>query len=372
MEYSIINRKMVKSNKAIKIAQKTAKLRYGRTRVKGPKAIINKIIILQENPFISMVHNTNMQESFQIPTNLTAEILIEKIREGNLTGLSGNGFSTADKLKAFAKSNNKTKYLIVNSAECDPGLLHDEWLLEHRYEQVQKGIQILNSCFDFEKVIVAKKGKVLTKDDSVQMIQVPNRYPMGHERLLIKTILGLELEKEELPTQKGILVLNVQTVLAIVEIVCNGMGLKSRYLTVADIENGNAIVVEAKIGSAAKDVITKAIPNARNKNIYIGGGVMACHLLQSLEKVEARTNFIAYGEKPDYQAASKCKKCGACSSKCPMGIKVHKIIQGIEKGQISGFEEFHPEKCIGCSACTYVCHAGKNIQEAVARVNGRI
>jgi NAD-dependent dihydropyrimidine dehydrogenase PreA subunit len=55
-----------------------------------------------------------------------------------------------------------------------------------------------------------------------------------------------------------------------------------------------------------------------------------------------------------------------------MGIQVHKIVKLADSGATGGWEEYHPENCIGCNACTYTCRAGKNVKMIMAKVNGKI
>lgn len=243
------------------------------------------------------------------------------------------------------------------------------------------GIEILYQNFDFSQIYLATKETIKketsdlilgNKNCVINIIKVPNRYPMGQESQLIKNVLGIELANQDIPTQKGILVLNLQTVYAIAQIVDRKEKVSSRFLTVANMNTAVAKTVEVSIGADIVEVIKEIFPGITGPEIFIGGGVMSCHPVAENEKVTLQTNFIAYGEKTDYDAARKCQNCGACAAKCPVGVKVYKIVQAVEEGQNTGLNDFHPENCIGCGACTYVCHAGRNTQKDIARVNGKL
>lgn len=370
MNGAMINKKAVRKNKAMKAAQKAAKKRYGRVRMTSPKARILKVVQLKSEELVSFVSDvsTVLQQNATVDS-LSAEELIAKLRVENLAGLSGGGFSTADKLESFFKSNAAKKYLIINGVECEPSLLHDEWVLNHDFEEVKRGIQIVKSVFFFEKSYLASKLPEVSTNGSISYIQVPNRYPMGEEKQLIKTVLGVELSKEEIPAQKGILVMNLQTVLMIGRIICNSDRKNVRFLTAANLEEGTAVVVEAPMGMKAKVIAEKMFPG--EPNICIGGGSLNAHPLTADEEIDAMTGFIGKGACLTYDPASKCKGCGGCTANCPAGVDIKSIIRAAEKGQTSGFEAYHPEKCIGCGACSYLCRAGKNTMEVIARINGK-
>ena len=366
MEYAIISKHMVRSNKCLRKNQKLSKKRYGKVRGLGPKLKLNKLYNVDAVDFMDLTGEKQVKEQIEVPKDLTEDILINSLLNNALMGLSGNGYSTADKLKQFSKHKNSKGILIKNSVECDPGLAHDEWLLRNRFQEVKTGIEVLNHCFSFQTILLATKLAFSLQDAKIKMVQVPNRYPMGYEKVLLKNLLDIDLDDNEYPAQRGILVLNIQTVLAIGAIICSGKKLDSRYLTVEDLTTGTAVVVKANLGMDAKEVITKALPRSSKEAIYVGEGVMNSHPLEKAEKISAVTNYITYGKEPAYHEASKCKGCGGCNRKCPMQIKVKQIVKKTESGDLTDLEQFHLERCIGCNSCTYVCHAGKNLKEIIA------
>lgn len=77
------------------------------------------------------------------------------------------------------------------------------------------------------------------------------------------------------------------------------------------------------------------------------------------QKVSAATGLVCFGKIFEFHNEVKCKGCGACTRKCPKGIKVHKVIQAIEKGDWSKLDIYPIEECIKCGSCSYYCSAGK-------------
>lgn len=372
MEVSIINKYTVKKNEFMKRAQKEAKKYYGITFGKAPKAKINKVVSIHTSSLIASTEKALEKKTKEKTATYDVESVIKRLRDVKLTGLSGDGFLTADKIKIFCDAKAEKRYLIINAVECDPGLVHDGWLLRHKLGEIKKGIEVLRNCFLFEKVVLASKMKLMVEDDDFEVKKVPNRYPMGYEKFLIQNILGKKISMGEVPAKEGILVLNVQTILAIGQIVLKDARADTRYLTVANTRAGKAVVVQAKLGSTVQDVIEAAFPNGEKCDIYTGCGAMLCHKASHGETVQLTTNFIGYGDDIDYNDAESCKHCGSCVSKCPTGVRVDKIVQAVEKGNSASCSGFHADCCVGCGTCTYVCSAQKDVRAIVTEIKNTL
>lgn len=358
-EYPLITRKTVKKNKAIKKIQKITEKRFNSIKGSFPKAKISKVVVLKgDNNFFDLSEKNSNE-------NLTGNNILELIESYDLTGLSGNGFPTERKIKAVIDANTNDKYLIVNAVECDPGLLHDEWLIKNRLTQIEEGISVLSEIVSFKRIIIAAKESDTPHNSKIEIGLVPNRYPMGQEKILIKKVLGIDMEAVQIPAEHGILVLNAQTVLAIGEIAKGVYKKGNRYITVADYTNGEAVVAKISGETTAAEILKKTLGVRGGKDVFAGGGIMLGHKVQKDEKVSAKTNFVAYGTNIEFNEASKCKKCGACARKCPMGIKVHKIVSTLEKDKNADVSMYQPELCINCGTCTYHCRAGKNTMSTV-------
>lgn len=366
----LLNKKEVRKNKVLRNIQKNY-CRQHRT-VKGhfPKATIGKVVKLREaNSFFDFTDSAiNKQE----PPLLTKEVILNAVKQQGVCGFGGSGFPTQQKLQAVLNSAAKDKYLIINGVECDPGLIHDEWLIKYHRDEIEKGILLLAKCIGFKKIVLAVKDEISVSNSGYEVCTVPNRYPMGAERILIQTVLGITVPQDIIPSKKGILVLNVQTIHAIYEAVYLNRPADTRFITVADLSTGDAVVARVKLGMTVLD-IAKRIAGARlNQSVYFGSGVMGATRALAKDKVSAETNLIGYGKATSFEIDPKCIKCGACARKCPMQLKVKNIIRGIEDNNLSAIKELHPERCIQCGTCTYFCHAGKNVMKAVASVKGEV
>lgn len=370
MNVSMINGNAVRKNKALKLAQKKAKKRYGRAHLKAPKMIIRKVVSLASNECVSFVNEKTEDSKIGIQKNMksvTLPILINALEEQNITGFSGGNFSTAKKINSFANaksvSTSGEKYIIVNGVECEPGLLHDEWLFQNKFTEIENGASVLQEVFPNAKIFIAVKNDVKKIESKFNLVKVPAKYPLGYENILISSILGINLLKDEVPAEKGFLVLNLQTVFAIGKIIKDGEKISSRYLTVSNLHTGLSFIANVSFGTKIKTVAEKLFPG--EEHVFAGGGAMIAHLAANDENVSSETCFIGIGEKVEYTNGAKCKGCGGCSAKCPMKLDIKALARAIEKGTESKLSKAQYENCISCGTCSYLCMAGKDLHSLV-------
>lgn len=361
-EYPLITRKEVKSNNALKTIQKETYKKHRKLKVRFPKAKISKLVKLREsNSYYDLTDKVYDKKELQ---NYNKDVLLETTRSMGICGLGGSGFPLERKLESIIHSKAPDKYLIINGVECDPGLLQDAWLLQNRLPEIEAGIKLLTKVIPFSKVLLATKEATSNTDSGYDISVVPDRYPMGAEKILIEHLLGIKLAPKDVPAEKGVLVINAQTVHAIYEALYFNRPADSRFITVADLTSGESIVARVNLSAPVIETANKLIKAGLAQAIYYGGGILSGIKATPIDKLTVKTNFIGYGKEVIYDQSSKCKKCGACSRNCPMEIKVNKLIQAIEKNA-SDLKEFHTELCIRCGTCTYLCAAGKNTMELV-------
>lgn len=306
--------------------------------------------------FINLAGET--QREGTVP-DLTYKEIIQRIEQNHVYGFGGAAFPTHQKIKTAANACASSRHLIINGAECDPGLIHDKWLLYHRADDIMKGILILNRCALFTTVTIAAKDlSSLCFSQPVRLRQVPDYYPAGAEHLLIKEILGREIPKNVIPTSVGVLVLNVQTVLAIYEAVSFNQKADTKYFTYANLFKKTGTVVKAPLGADVNKISRKF--NPRMKSVFTGGGMLNAKLCSGTAKLEKTVNFIAVAKYPTYRE-SLCSQCGLCSAVCPAHLNVSGISRLIEQGKMEPAIKLHPERCLNCGSCSYVCLAGRNL-----------
>ena len=281
--------------------------------------------------------------------------------------MGGAAFSTNQKLRTVMEAEVKDKYLIINAVECDPGLIHDKWLLHNCFSEIEQGVDLLLSCVDFKSVVLAVKDENVRSDtNKIHIKKVASRYPIGAEKILIEAVLKQRLPSEQIPAAAGILVLNVQTVHAICRAVLQNKQINARYLTVANLFDKKARVVKVPLGMKLHEIMEVVYPGT--VNIFSGGGIMQSKLTEEDAVVEHNTNFIATGRMPNYKESPQCSKCGECSRNCPSGLPVKQIADYVDMGMLNEATKYDVNTCLSCGSCSYFCPAGRNLAERVKSV----
>jgi proline reductase-associated electron transfer protein PrdC len=199
---------------------------------------------------------------------LKSEKPLDLIREAGIVGLGGAGFPTYAKLgKPFEDGGT----VIVNAAECEPILGHNIAAIEKNPAQLIRGLQIVMEVVHAEKGIIAIKEihsraiaqlKKELNDARIGISLLPNMYPMGEERAIIRETLGILLAPESLPLEAKAIVINAETVCRIQEAVDLKKPLIDKNVTVAGKLKGNENLIQifedVPIGTSVGDLFERA------------------------------------------------------------------------------------------------------------------
>jgi electron transport complex protein RnfC len=333
-----------------------------RVRLKLPRPAAVKV---SEAEVMDLIEDKAQSElEFNVLDAMEPTEFLRILEKAGVFGQGGAGFPTWRKLDTLLKSNAADRHLIVNGVECDPGLIHDKWLLLNKSEMIGQGMALLKQIAGFKTVTLAvKSADGLSFAPDIAICQVPYFYPAGAERTLIKEVLGIGLHSGDIPSQKGILVLNVQTVLSIYDAVYFDKRADTRYLTVSNLFTGESRIARVRLGDKIRDISEKVF-NA-SVNVFSGGGMMQARLARDDDVVDTGTNYIATGRFPNYKESPLCSRCGNCVRYCPEGLDVRRIAKAVDDGDAVGAKKYHPERCLSCGSCSYVCLAGRNLSDKV-------
>ncbi len=362
----LITYRQIKRQKSVRAIHKELKKQERKSRLFDFRTKLYKAAKLDNERLFDLT--ADQKQSIQTAPSENIDQFISRIENSNVIGMGG-GFPAAEKLKSFMSHCKGSGILIINVAECEPGLLHDDWLIRNRQAEISYGINILSRHFKFEKIYLASKQNLdtslFTTDSDIIAYQLDYFYPAGQEHILINQILGKQIDHNAIPAQYGILVFNVQTVIAIGKAE-QGEIMSSRYLTAANLHTSRAVVVKASFGSNILKTSEAALGNkASYLKVYAGHGAMSAYKVESADIINAQTSFIAYAQAVSFADTSACIGCGTCQRKCP----VHLPIAGLIK--YAGFGQKIPEhitrECIACGACSYFCKAGIDTRKYILR-----
>lgn len=195
------------------------------------------------------------------------EDLIGRVAEAGVVGMGGAGFPTATKLSTDLKGG----YLLVNAAECEPLLAHNMAQIVKYPAETIKGIQYAMKICNAGKGIIAIKEKhkkeievllnALKGIENIHVHLLPDIYPMGEERAVVRECLGKLLPVTDLPSAAGAHVINIETVLRVFEAIEYGKPTVSKNLTVVGkMKRGKEAQVffDLPVGMRVKDVLALA------------------------------------------------------------------------------------------------------------------
>ncbi|MCC8135427.1 MAG: electron transport complex subunit RsxC [Ruminococcus sp.] len=298
------------------------------------------------------------------------ESFIKAVRESGSCGLGGAGFPTHIKL------NPKTKIdtLIINAAECEPYITADYREMIENSEDIAGGIKLLLKMLDIPKAKLAieankpeaieKFTKMTENDDSIEVFTLPSSYPQGAEKVIIYNTTGKIVKEGELPSDEGVIVMNVSTVSFIYRYTKTGMPLTSRRLTVDGDAVGEPKNVRAVIGTPFREILEFCKTDMESIKKLIGGGPMMGMSLPSADMpVVKTTNALLAVKSYDERKPTACIRCGRCVNVCPLGIMPAEIERAYKIRNIEELKSLKVTLCMNCGSCTYVCPANRKLAE---------
>ncbi len=212
---------------------------------------------------------------------LSADEIIEIVREKGVVGMGGAGFPTAVKLK----SPKPIELVLLNGCECEPILTADHQVLLAYADEVIYGLKAMMKASGAPKGVIAIEDNKLdavellqakTADiENIEIVVAKTKYPQGAEKMLIKRVMGKQVPSGGLPMDVGAIVCNVSTAKAVSDAIQLGMPLVERVVTVSGNrmnKPGNYLV---KIGTSVKDIVSHCGDvKGDDVTVKIGGPMM--------------------------------------------------------------------------------------------------
>jgi len=301
--------------------------------------------------------------------SLSIEAFIEHVQRAGVVGLGGAAFPTH--VKYALPEGKHIEHLVVNGAECEPYLTCDHRLMLERPEVLIQGAEIVRQRLGAKRTTI---GIELNKPDAIEAIRkhihsdqpidvVPLRvkYPQGAEKMLIKSMFGVEVPAGGLPRDVGMNVNNVGTLIAIADYFNTGMPLVERIVTVS----GPGVTYPANLivplGTPVREVLRFCGGLKETTREVIMGGPMMGTPIASLDVpvVKGTSGLLAFTE----QRASKpkefpCVRCGRCVEACPHYLNPSRLARLSKMGRYEEMKDYYINDCVECGSCTFSCPSG--------------
>ena len=300
---------------------------------------------------------------------IDAARLLDHIRQSGIVGLGGAGFPTQVKLGSSVYHN--IELLVINAAECEPYISCDDRLMQEHAGEVIEGVRILQHILQPDNCIIALENHMgaarnamqaavdNVADETISLVSIPDIYPSGGERQLIRILTGKEVPSQGFPADIGILCQNVGTTTAVYQAVIHNRPLVERIVTVTGAGVSQPGNIEARIGTPFRDMIELCGGySGAIERLLMGGPMMGFDVGTDSVPVIKTTNCILAAtreEMPPPPPQQSCIRCSKCTDVCPADLLPQQLFWHSQSGNLDAAQDYNLFDCIECGCCAYVC-----------------
>ena len=321
--------------------------------------------------YIKPFPGSSQEVSDGVPCDLaTASVddILLAIQRAGIVGLGGAAFPTHVKLKVPADKTIDT--LVINGVECEPYLTTDHRVMLEQQADSFTGLRYLWKVTGTARAIIGvEANKLDVVDDlraalpadlpaTVEVVAV--KYPQGAEKMLLRALLGREVPSGGLPSDVGVVSVNVATTAEIGRLLPHGRGIQERVITIggpAISKKGNYRI---PIGTPLRFALDYAGLADNASRVFLGGPMMG-QALPSLDIpiTKGTSGFIAFTDKQTAAAMEyPCIHCAYCVDACPLFLNPSQLGLLARAGEVERMaDEYHLLDCFECGSCSYVCPA---------------
>jgi len=301
---------------------------------------------------------------------------VDAVRASGLVGLGGAGFPAAVKLSP--KNLDEIDMLVINGAECEPYITSDNRCFIEDTQHIFNGIKLVMKYLEIHQCIIGiednkpeaiEKMEAAIDSPGITVKSLPSRYPQGAEKVLVENCTGREVPFPGLPSDVGVIVMNVTSIAFLSKYVETGMPLVTKRLTVDGDIVKNPQNVEVVIGTPIQELLDfcGGLTEEAGKILY-GGPMMGICVADTDQPVLKNNNAILAFSRGMAQVpiASNCIHCGRCTNSCPLGLSAKEIVQAYEKEHVELLNQLNTDLCMSCGTCSFVCTAKRPLASSIA------
>ncbi len=301
----------------------------------------------------------------------TREECVDFVKEAGIVGLGGAGFPTYVK---YGKPEG-VECVIINAVECEPYITADYKNMMENTTSLVTGCDIMKKMANVNTVyicikeshpdLIQKVKESLGNTTGIEVKPVPDMYPMGWERVLVREVLHREYNM--LPAEAGAIVGNASTAIAIADAFTKGEAIHDKYVTFSGEGLKQPTNVCVPVGTPVSEII-EAIGGyaTEDARLIAGGPMMGKTIVNDMFVIDRAMNAVTVlGHKADDAIA--CLRCGRCSDHCPSGLQPVRISDAVKANDLDEMIKRGASSCIECGLCTYVCPSHIDVTENVRK-----
>lgn len=303
--------------------------------------------------------------------NLSAEEIIEKVKEAGIVGMGGACFPTHVKL--MPPPGTTPEILIINAVECEPYLTADHQLMLEKTEEIMVGVTLLMKAIHVNKAVIGIENnkpdaiecmeKVASTYPGIEIMPLAVKYPQGGEKQLIDAVTRRQVPAPPaLPIHVGAVVQNVGTAFAVYEAVLKNKPLLERVVTVTGKSVAKPSNFLVRLGTPTSQLIEAAGGLPEDTGKVIGGGPMMGKALVNTEVPICKGSsgvLLMNRQEAQRGEIQNCIRCAKCVSACPMGLEPYLLGALVENRNWERLENEDIMSCIECGSCQFSCPANR-------------
>lgn len=327
--------------------------------------MVNSIIV--ENDFKEdYIKDFNDKKDIE---KLLPQDIVNVVKDAGIVGMGGATFPTHVKLAPPSKIDT----VIINGAECEPYITSDHRLMLEHPKCILTGIKAVMKAVGAENAFIGvesnkpdaieKLTEIFAEDERVKVVAVKAKYPQGSEKQMINAVTGRQVPSGGLPSDVGVVVLNIDTIWAIADAINKGLPLIYRIVTLSGDAVSQPKNYMVRIGTPVKDVIEAAGGFLEEPaKILLGGPMMGNAIYNTEVPVLKGTGAIIALTEREIRTTEPtvCVRCAKCVDACPMHLQPLMLRAYSIKKDYAKLKDFHILDCMECGACAYICPGRQN------------
>ena len=209
-------------------------------------------------------------------------------------------------------------------------------------------------------------------DDSIDIVTLPSKYPQGAEKVIIYNSTGRIVKEGQLPSDTGVLVMNVSTIAFLYRYMQSGMPFVKRRLTVDGNAVGSPRNISTVIGTSFREILEYCGTDMDSvKKMISGGPMMGMSVPEADMPVVKTSSAILAFDHYDQRKTSACIRCGRCVKVCPVGLMPADIDRAYKIKNIEELKSLKVTLCMNCGSCAVRKRPGKNCSACLPATAGR-
>ena len=300
----------------------------------------------------------------------TRQECVDFVKNAGIVGLGGAGFPTYVK---YMKPDG-VDYVLINAVECEPYITADYRSVMDDAQDLVTGAKIMKKMAEAKTVyicikeshpdLIEKVKSALNNAAGVEVYPVPDVYPMGWERVLVREVLHKEYGG--LPAEAGAIIGNASSAIAIARAFEKGEAITQKNLTVSGecVKDPHNVCVP--VGMPVSEIIEACGGYTQDTVRLISGGpMMGKTIVNDMFVVDRAMNALTVLPAANDDAIA-CLRCGKCSDHCPSGLQPV-ITAALKANDVDEMSKRGVMSCIECGMCTYICPSHIDVTENVRK-----